>query len=102
MRFRQGYVSGQFKQAAARTIVLRIKPGMDAYVLADQAYDYSIYGDTIAWAGRNAICPGCKKEFFLYVHFGDREELVIDDKLRLATEALRRHCPDHIPSLTIR
>ena len=75
---------------------------MDAYVLADQACDYSIYGDTIAWAGRNAICPGCKKEFFLYVHFGDREELVIDDKLRLATEALRRHCPDHIPSLTIR
>jgi hypothetical protein len=74
---------------------------MDAYVLADQASDYSIYGDTIAWAGRNAICPGCKKEFFLYVHFGDREELVIEDKLRLAIMMLRWQCPNHIFSFTV-
>jgi hypothetical protein len=74
---------------------------MDAYVLADRASDYSIDGDTIAWAGRNAVCPGCKKEFFLYVHFGDREELVIEDKLRLAGEMLRRQCPDHISPFRI-
>ena len=72
---------------------------MVAFVLKDDPCR-SIWGDAYVWAG-NVICLGCKHSFSLYRHQLDPEQDVIDDKLRFATEALRRQCRDHVDSFRI-
>jgi hypothetical protein len=72
---------------------------MFAYVFKDDP-GRSIWGGEYVQAG-NVICPSCKHGFAVYRHQLDPERDVIDAKLRFATEAVRRQCPDHVDSFRI-
>jgi hypothetical protein len=71
---------------------------MKAYAIPEG--DRSIWGDTHAWAG-DVVCPGCKRSFSLYLDFRDREQHVVDETLQLASESLRRNCPEHVSCVAI-
>jgi hypothetical protein len=73
--------------------------GMIAYLFRDDS-DRSRYGDTHVWAA-NVVCPGCKHKFSLYVDFRDQEQQIVNEKVRLAWQSLKRNCGEHAPLLTI-
>jgi hypothetical protein len=86
--------------AQLRAVVQEVKIAAWSHMSSKMILVAQYGANTHVWAG-DVICPGCEHMFSVYRHELDQEQHVIDDKLRLAKEALSRTCRAHIASFRI-